>query len=116
MADQIQIGWHTTLSAITILQRPGSSQAVFDLPSWAIIACSAGATPFASFTELELADYRSGLADKLLGQIERVRQGCQHVHAGGSFTLISGILGDARRQGCSPLDGTSSRVVDSSGM
>jgi NAD(P)-dependent dehydrogenase (short-subunit alcohol dehydrogenase family) len=77
------------------LRDPASIAALFvEVGMVDAIACTAGVTPFASFTELELADYRLGLDDKLLGQIELVRQGCQHVHAGGSFTLISGILGD----------------------
>src|SRR5207237_2025857 len=38
--------------------------------------------------------YRAGIHDKLLGQIELVRQGIEHVGAAGIFTLISGILAD----------------------
>jgi len=34
-----------------------------------------------------------GLANKSLGQVELVRQGTRVVRPGGSFTLISGILG-----------------------
>ena len=56
------------------------------------VACAAGVTPFKPFRDLALADYRSGIDDKLLGQIELVRQGVKHVVDGGSFTLISGIL------------------------
>jgi NADP-dependent 3-hydroxy acid dehydrogenase YdfG len=56
------------------------------------VACAAGVTPFKPFRDLTLADYRSGIDDKLLGQIELVRQGVEHVVDGGSFTLISGIL------------------------
>jgi NAD(P)-dependent dehydrogenase (short-subunit alcohol dehydrogenase family) len=56
------------------------------------VACAAGVTPFASFAELGLDAYRAGLDDKLLGQIELVRQGVDHVADGGSFTLVSGIL------------------------
>ena len=55
------------------------------------VVCTAGVTPFKRFTELDLADYRSGLDDKLLGQVELVRQGVPHVRAGGSFTLVSGV-------------------------
>jgi NAD(P)-dependent dehydrogenase (short-subunit alcohol dehydrogenase family) len=56
------------------------------------VACAAGVTPFRPFAELALEDYRAGLEDKLLGQIELVRQGVGHVRDGGSFTLVSGIL------------------------
>jgi NAD(P)-dependent dehydrogenase (short-subunit alcohol dehydrogenase family) len=56
------------------------------------IACTAGVTPFGPLTELTLDDYRRGLTDKLLGQIELVRQGIHHLGDGGSFTLVSGVL------------------------
>lgn len=56
------------------------------------VACTAGVTPFKPFGELTLDDYRSGLGDKLLGQIELVRQGVEHVRPDGSFTLVSGVL------------------------
>ncbi len=56
------------------------------------VACAAGVTPFRPFAELSLDDFRAGLDDKVLGQIELVRQGVEHVRDRGSFTLISGIL------------------------
>ncbi len=58
------------------------------------VACAAGVTPFAPITLLSLDQYRAGIDDKLLGQIELVRQGIGQVTSGASFTLISGILGD----------------------
>jgi len=56
------------------------------------VACAAGRTPFKPFGELSLDDYRAGLESKLLGQVELVRQGVEHVADGGSFTLVSGVL------------------------
>jgi NAD(P)-dependent dehydrogenase (short-subunit alcohol dehydrogenase family) len=56
------------------------------------VACAAGETPFKRFGELSLDDYRAGLESKLLGQVELVRQGVEHVADAGSFTLVSGIL------------------------
>jgi NAD(P)-dependent dehydrogenase (short-subunit alcohol dehydrogenase family) len=58
------------------------------------VACAAGVTPFAPLPELRLDQYRAGLTDKLLGQIALVRLGLDHVADGGSFTLVSGILGE----------------------
>jgi len=58
------------------------------------VACVAGVVPFARVDELTLDDYRSGVADKLLGQVELVRQGIAHVRDGGSFTLVSGVLSE----------------------
>jgi NAD(P)-dependent dehydrogenase (short-subunit alcohol dehydrogenase family) len=56
------------------------------------VACAAGVTPYKPLTELTRADYQAGLTDKLLGQIELVRQGIEHIADGGSFTLVSGVL------------------------
>ncbi|CAN5921968.1 short chain dehydrogenase [soil metagenome] len=56
------------------------------------VACAAGVTPFAPLSELGLDDFRAGLTDKLLGQVELVRRGVEHVSDGGSFTLVSGVL------------------------
>ena len=56
------------------------------------VACSAGVTPFKPLGDLARGDYLAGLTDKLLGQIELVRQGIDHVSDGGSFTLVSGVL------------------------
>jgi len=58
------------------------------------VACTAGTTPFAPLPELGLDQFRAGLTDKLLGQIALVRLGLNHVTDGGSFTLVSGILGE----------------------
>jgi NAD(P)-dependent dehydrogenase (short-subunit alcohol dehydrogenase family) len=56
------------------------------------VACAAGGVPYKPLAELEYEDLRAGTADKLLGQVDLVRQGAAHVAADGSFTLITGIL------------------------
>lgn len=56
------------------------------------IACAAGVTPFKALTDLSRDDFQAGIVDKLLGQIELVRQGIDHLADGGSFTLVSGVL------------------------
>jgi NAD(P)-dependent dehydrogenase (short-subunit alcohol dehydrogenase family) len=60
----------------------------------AVIAAT-GKVPFKSITALTLEDYRSGIEDKVLGQIELVRRGIEFVNDGGSFTLTTGILARA---------------------
>lgn len=59
------------------------------------VACAAGSVPFKPLGELSLADMQAGVEDKLIGQVEVVRQGTRFVTDEGSFTLITGIL--ARR-------------------
>ena len=50
-------------------------------------------TPYAALDELGSDQFAEGFRDKLLGQIELVRQGARHLSDGGSFTLVSGVLG-----------------------
>jgi NAD(P)-dependent dehydrogenase (short-subunit alcohol dehydrogenase family) len=56
------------------------------------VACTAGKTPYGALTELTSEQWLAGVRDKLLGQVELVRHGIDHVSDGGSFTLVSGIL------------------------
>ena len=56
------------------------------------VASAAGGVPFRPLTLLTRDDFEAGSRNKLLGQIEVVRQGIEHVNDGGSFTLIAGIL------------------------
>lgn len=55
------------------------------------IVSTAGSTPFGPWDELDRDAWRAGLENKLLGQVELVRQGTARVRDGGSFTLITGI-------------------------
>jgi NAD(P)-dependent dehydrogenase (short-subunit alcohol dehydrogenase family) len=57
------------------------------------VLCTAGKTPYAAFDSLTSEQWSAGVHDKLLGQVELVRLGVGHVSAGGSFTLVSGVLG-----------------------
>jgi NAD(P)-dependent dehydrogenase (short-subunit alcohol dehydrogenase family) len=72
---------------------PASVRALFERigPVDAVVCC-AGAVPFKPVTELSTADYRAGLEDKVLGQVNLVTEGLVHLRDGGSFTLISGVL------------------------
>jgi NAD(P)-dependent dehydrogenase (short-subunit alcohol dehydrogenase family) len=57
------------------------------------VACTAGKTPYAALDALTSDQWSIGVRDKLLGQVELVRLGLGHVADGGSFTLVSGVLG-----------------------
>jgi NAD(P)-dependent dehydrogenase (short-subunit alcohol dehydrogenase family) len=59
------------------------------------VVCAAGSAPMAPLDELTYADFRDGLAKKVLSQIELVRQGIPVTNDGGSFTLISGVVSHA---------------------
>lgn len=75
------------------IRDPGSIAAMYgQVGGVDAVACAVGRTPYKAVTELTYDDVASGVADKLLGQVELVRQGIDHVADDGSFTLITGIL------------------------
>ena len=57
----------------------------------AIVSAAGGAVfkPLAALTD---ADFDKCLSDKLMGQVNVVRVGAQHIAPGGSITLTSGVL------------------------
>lgn len=65
----------------------------------AVVAC-AGHVHFGPVDSMTPEQFRKGLNDKLMGQVNLVLLGMDHVNDGGSFTLTSGILDrDPIRQG-----------------
>jgi NAD(P)-dependent dehydrogenase (short-subunit alcohol dehydrogenase family) len=56
------------------------------------VVCVAGQASFRPLRALTDADFALGINNKLMGQINLVRLGIEHVTDGGSFTLTSGIL------------------------
>lgn len=60
-------------------------------PVDAVVAC-AGHAHFGPLVDMTPAQFRKGLDDKLMGQINLVLGGIGHVRDGGSFTLTSGVL------------------------
>ena len=64
------------------------------------VVSAAGHVHFGPVAAMTPAQFRKGLDDKLMGQINLVLIGQPHVNDGGSFTLTSGILDrDPVRQG-----------------
>ena len=58
------------------------------------VVCIAGEAKWAAFDAMTEEDYYIGLKSKLMGQVNLVRIGQDHLNAGGSFTLTTGILAD----------------------
>ena len=56
------------------------------------VVCAAGQAKFAPLAQLSDADFRFSLDNKLMGQVNVVRFGFEHVEDGGSFTLTTGVL------------------------
>src|ERR1700752_3610466 len=56
------------------------------------VVCAAGQAKFAPLAQLSDADFRFSLDNKLMGEVNVVRFGFEHVEDGGSFTLTTGVL------------------------
>lgn len=74
------------------------------------VACIAGEAKWAAFDELSEEDFYIGLRSKLMGQVNLVRIGRDHVNPGGSFTLTTGILADH------PVEFTASAAMVNGGI
>ena len=56
------------------------------------VACAAGNVHFGPLASMTPEQFDVGLRDKLMGQVNLVLAGREHVEPGGSFTLITGVL------------------------
>ena len=56
------------------------------------IVCAAGNVHFGPLATMTVDQFKIGLGDKLLGQVQLTLIGAQHLTDGGSITLTSGIL------------------------
>lgn len=56
------------------------------------LICAAGLARFGPLETLADEDFEIGLKNKLMGQVNLVRAGIQHINDNGSFTITSGIL------------------------
>ena len=56
------------------------------------VVSAAGAVHFGSLSEMSHEHYMLGLTSKLMGQVDLVLSGLNHINDGGSFTLTSGVL------------------------
>ncbi|MBL0370789.1 short chain dehydrogenase [Rhizobium sp. KVB221] len=57
------------------------------------IVCTAGKAHFGPLAEITEEKMSIGIKDKLMGQVNLVLEGTKFLNDGGSFTLVSGILG-----------------------
>jgi NAD(P)-dependent dehydrogenase (short-subunit alcohol dehydrogenase family) len=75
------------------LTEPDSIQRMFDEVGTvdAVISCT-GSVPFKPLADLSDKDFRAGFEDKVLGQVNLVQVGVNHLSDGGSFTVTSGVL------------------------
>ena len=67
------------------------------------VVCTAGVARFGPLEELSDEDFRTSLANKVMGQVNLVRRGLVAVSEGGSFTLTSGTLSEKPEPGTSAV-------------
>ena len=67
------------------------------------VVCAAGQAKFAPLAQLSDADFHFCLDNKLMGQVNVVRFGFEHVADGGSFTLTTGILAQVPMPGSAAI-------------
>jgi NAD(P)-dependent dehydrogenase (short-subunit alcohol dehydrogenase family) len=87
----IQVDVNDEVSVTAMYQKVGKVDAV--------VACT-GHSYFGPVATMSPTQFLDGLKDKMMGQVNLVLLGLNHVNDGGSFTLTSGILSrDPIRQG-----------------
>lgn len=74
------------------------------------VVSTAGEAKFAPLGQLTDADFRFCLDNKLMGQVNLVRFGFEHLNDGGSFTLTTGILAQ------SPMPGSAAISLVNAGL
>ncbi len=63
-----------------------------NLPGLDGVVIASGSVHFAALTEMNDKLYQKGISSKLMGQVNVVLEGINHLNDRGSFTLTSGIL------------------------
>lgn len=82
------------------VSKPASIRQMYrSLGKFDAVVCAAGQAKFAPLDQLSDADFRFCLDNKLMGQVNLVRFGFEHMEDGGSFTLTTGILAQAPMPG-----------------
>jgi len=100
--DMITAGRTTGDLRIDITDPQSIREGFQKLGSVDAVIATAGKVKFAPFTEMKAEDYKIGLNNKLMGQINLVLIGQKSVSDFGSFTLTTGVLDrDPIRQGTS---------------
>ncbi|WP_259782353.1 short chain dehydrogenase [Aestuariispira ectoiniformans] len=90
--DVIKVGrnsgdYHADMTDMASLQR--LFQAVGEIDA---VVVTAGSVVFSDLQDISQEDFMYALSNKVMGQVNVVLAGMQHVRDGGSFTLTNGLL------------------------
>lgn len=102
---------HSTGDLRVDIASPDSIRRLFQQtgPVDAVVSC-AGSGAFRPLEQLTDDDFAFSLRNKLMGQVNLVRLGLEHVKDGGSFTLTSGVLAQ------SPMPGSAAISLVNAGL
>jgi len=88
----VRVGAHSGDFQMDIADPASIKSTLAAIGGFDAMAVAAGGVAFAGFTEMSDEQWQFSLASKLMGQINLVREGLNHISDGGSFTLITGML------------------------
>lgn len=90
--DVVRVGHESGEHRVDLASKSSLEELYRELGTLDAVVSAAGLASFGELGELTDEDFRLGLENKLMGQINVVRAGLDHVAEGGSFTLTSGVL------------------------
>lgn len=92
--DVLTVGHSSGPYQVSLESKETIADLLASLETFDHLISAAGEARFGSLGDLTDDDFETSLANKLMGQINLVRVGVDHIADGGSFTLTSGVLAD----------------------
>ena len=108
--DIVKVGFKSGDLQVDIASKDSIRKLFQNVGSFDAVVSAAGLATFGSLDELGDEDYMLGLVNKLMGQVNLVREGQKHISDNGSFTLTSGVLSQ------NPMPGSASISMVNAGI
>jgi NAD(P)-dependent dehydrogenase (short-subunit alcohol dehydrogenase family) len=108
--DIIKVGFSGGDFRVDIASKDSIRKLFQDVGNFDAVISAAGLAKFGSLDSLDDEDYLLGLTNKLMGQVNLVRVGLNHISDNGSFTLTSGVLSQK------PMPGSASISMVNAGI
>jgi NAD(P)-dependent dehydrogenase (short-subunit alcohol dehydrogenase family) len=108
--DIVKVGFKSGDLQVDIASKDSIRKLFQSVDSFDAVVSAAGMATFGSLDELGDEDYMLGLSNKLMGQVNLVREGRKHIDDNGSFTLTSGVLSQE------PMPGSASISMVNAGL
>jgi NAD(P)-dependent dehydrogenase (short-subunit alcohol dehydrogenase family) len=108
--DIVKVGFSSGDLKVDIASKDSIRKLFQDVGKFDAVISAAGQAKFGSLDSLKDEDYLLGLNHKLMGQVNLVRIGLNHINDNGSFTLTSGVLSQ------NPMPGSASISMVNAGI